>query len=131
LWISHAKGRAVKLVAQLLPFLPQKHDYRIILMERSLEEVLASQRVMLDRSGQDGATISSEKLMAIYKEQLLSVLDSLKKRNLQVLRVSHHEAIKNPNGIAHSVARFLDLSLDCNAMAAAIDPSLHRQRRSS
>jgi predicted AlkP superfamily phosphohydrolase/phosphomutase/thioredoxin-like negative regulator of GroEL len=130
-WMPHARGRALKLIAQLLPFLPPNHEYRIILMERSLEEVLASQKVMLDRHGRKGAALSSEKLRAVYGEQLLRVTEVLEKRKLPVLRVSHHEAISDPVDLAKRVADFLGLPLDLAAMAAAIDPSLHRQRSSS
>ena len=34
----------VKIVAQLLPFLPAGEHYHIVLMERSLDEVVASQK---------------------------------------------------------------------------------------
>lgn len=127
-WMPHAGGRALKLVAQLLPYLPPNHEYRIILMERSLEEVLFSQKVMLDRHGRKGAAISSEKLRAAYEEQLLRVTEVLERRKLPVLRVSHHEAIRDPEGVAKRVVDFLRLPLDRAAMAIAIDPSLHRQR---
>jgi hypothetical protein len=49
-WLADARNKGVKIVAQLLPFLPAGHSYRVILMERALEEVLASQRRMLARS---------------------------------------------------------------------------------
>jgi tetratricopeptide (TPR) repeat protein len=130
-WMPHARGRVLKLVAQLLPFLPDNHEYRIVLMERSLDEVLASQKVMLDRHGRKGAAISSEKLRAVYAEQLLRVTEALVRRKLPVLRILYHEAIRDPTGTAERVKDFLGLPLDLVEMAAAIDPSLHRQRLSS
>ena len=130
-WMPYAKGRSLKLVAQLLPFLPRNHEYRIIFMERSLDEVLASQAIMLRRSGREGAGISMEKLRAVYEEQLTRVMEILENRRLPMLRVSHYKAIKDPMGLAEQVSNFLGLSLECNAMAAAIDPSLHRQRFST
>ena len=57
-WLPHAHGRALKLVAQLLPFLPPGHDCRIVFMERSPDEVLASQETMLKRSGHAGAALT-------------------------------------------------------------------------
>jgi hypothetical protein len=101
------------------------------LMERSLDEVLASQKVMLDRHGRKGAAISSEKLRAVYAEQLLRVTEALVRRKLPVLRILYHEAIRDPTGTAERVKDFLGLPLDLVEMAAAIDPSLHRQRLSS
>src|SRR5438046_6429896 len=50
-WVSDAVGKAVKVVYLLLRDLPDGFDYRVILMRRSLREVLASQSAMLMRSG--------------------------------------------------------------------------------
>ena len=50
-WLGDARGYAVKIVAPLLPALPEGHDYRVVWMNRDLDEVLASQQRMLERSG--------------------------------------------------------------------------------
>ena len=154
-WLPRAKGRTVKLVAQLLQFLPQKvaiaprkpatksktkqatekkpkiiaPKYRIILMERSLGEVLASQQVMLDRHAQAGAALTPEKLRGVFEQQLTRAKKVLDLRKFSVLRVKHADAIRDPKGTAGKVADFLDLPLDRAAMAAVIDPKLHRQKK--
>lgn len=147
-WLPHTKGRVLKLVAQLLPFLPAgfqtlnpdqpeaagaaasftKLDYRVLFMERSLDEVLASQQVMLDRHGRAGAALTPEKLRAVYEQQLARVGEILERRQLPVLRIAHRDAIRDPAGTAARVADFLALPLDRAAMSAAIDPKLHRQK---
>jgi hypothetical protein len=145
-WLPQAQGRAVKLVAQLLPFLPGSAgvpaanergqartpallDYRIVWMERSLDEVLASQRVMLDRHGRTGAALAPERLRGIFEQQLARVTEIVGRRKLAVLRVAHADAIRDPGGTAARVAEFLGLPLDRTAMAACVDAKLHRQRR--
>src|SRR5262249_58261695 len=56
-WIPKAEGKAVKVVSALLPYLPPQHTYKIIFMQRPLQEVMASQTVMLERrGGQRGKT---------------------------------------------------------------------------
>ncbi|MGI9427331.1 MAG: hypothetical protein ACR2NM_01650, partial [Bythopirellula sp.] len=52
-WLGEAKGKVVKIVAQLLTELPAEIDgkpayYRVVFMDRDLDEVLASQHTMLD-----------------------------------------------------------------------------------
>ncbi len=144
-WLPQAQGRVVKLVAQLLPFLPaaiagekdaagaapkpRMLDYRIVWMERTLEEVLASQKTMLDRHGHAGAALTPDKLRAVYEQQLARVTEIVERRKLAVLRIAHRDAIKDPAGTAARVAEFLALPLDRAAMAAAIDPKLHRQKK--
>jgi len=127
-WMPHAKGRALKLVAQLLPFLPPGPAYRIIFAERAPGEVFASQHTMLQRHGRAGAALDKEKLLTVYGQQLARVGEMLKLRQLPVLRVQHAEVLRDPAGVAAQVAEFLNLPLDCPAMAAAVDHSLYRQR---
>src|ERR1700726_4979370 len=50
-WIEEARGKAVKIIYRLLPNLPPHLDYRVLFMERDLEEVFDSQQDML-RSAQ-------------------------------------------------------------------------------
>ena len=46
-WLAEAKGKAVKVVAPLVAWLPDGLRYRAIFIERDLDEVLASQAEML------------------------------------------------------------------------------------
>lgn len=46
-WLTGARGKAVKVIAQLLGHLPPTFHYRIIFMERPLDEVLESQSRMV------------------------------------------------------------------------------------
>src|SRR5438445_13894335 len=48
-WLPQTRGKAFKMVSQLLYDLPPGESYRIIFMERDLDEVLASQEKMLRR----------------------------------------------------------------------------------
>ena len=128
-WLSHARGRALKLVAQLLPFLPPEYEGRVVLMERSLEEVIASQETMLQRRGRAGAALAPDKLRAVYDHQLARVGEVLERRRLPVLRVRHIDCLTDAAAVARRVKDFLKLPLDASAMAAVVDPTLYRQRR--
>ena len=50
-WLPEARGKAVKIISELLKYLPETQTYRIIFLRRALEEVLASQDRMLVRRG--------------------------------------------------------------------------------
>lgn len=129
-WLPHAKGRALKLVAQLLPFLPPQPDCRIIFMERSLDEVLASQATMLKRHGRTGAALAPDKLRTVYAQQLARVNEILERRRLPVLHIRHAECLADAAAVARRVQDFLKVPLNSAAMAAAVDRSLYRQRKS-
>ena len=54
-WLPDAHGKAFKAVSLLLYDLPASERYRIILMDRDLDEVLHSQETMLKRLGRIAA----------------------------------------------------------------------------
>jgi predicted AlkP superfamily phosphohydrolase/phosphomutase/tetratricopeptide (TPR) repeat protein len=128
-WMPKARGRAVKLVAQLLPSLPLTESYRIIFMERPLGEVLDSQDAMLARTGRNQGTRSSRRLASAYSEQVGNVRTVLRAHaeRVKVLAVRYHAALNDPVRTAAEVNEFLGGSLDEAAMAKAVDPALRRQ----
>ena len=61
-WLEDAQGRVVKVISGLLVHLPPTHDYRVVFMRRAMPEILASQRKMLVRRGENSDQVSDEKL---------------------------------------------------------------------
>ena len=128
-WLADAGGKAVKMVHLLLPDLPAGYTYRVVLMQRDLAEVLASQRKMLDRHGRRGAAMPDEQLAGLFRGQLARVKSWLAAQpNCTVLEVSYNDLVANPSAGAHAINSFLGGTLDETKMAAAIDPSLYRNR---
>ncbi|HNT89911.1 MAG TPA: sulfotransferase [Candidatus Hydrogenedentes bacterium] len=127
-WLADARGKAVKIISFFLPELPDTFRYKIILLHRAMPEVLASQRKMLERRGQRDAT-DDERMAALFEKDLRRAADWLESRaNVSVLHVEHRDAFADPRAVAERVNAFLGGGLDVDAMAAAVDPALHRQR---
>jgi hypothetical protein len=128
-WLDQARGRSVKVVAQLLPCLPARHAYRVLLIQRDMGEVLASQRVMLERQGARGDARSADLLRREYGRQMRNVRRWLAQQpNVRTLLLSYHEVLANAEGTAQAIRRFLGGGLDVERMTAAVDVSLHRQQ---
>ena len=127
-WMPEAKGKAVKIIAQLIPFLPFQFSYRVIFIERDISEVLSSQRKMLQRQGKNGGNLSDAQLHRIFERQLLEVKQMLGQRNIAMLDVAYSDTLQRPMEIAEKIREFLREDLDVCAMAAAMAPNLHRQR---
>ncbi|MGI9244624.1 MAG: tetratricopeptide repeat protein, partial [Verrucomicrobiales bacterium] len=135
-WLGEAKGRVVKIVAQLLPYLPAEVDgkpanYRIVFMDRDLEEVVASQRTMLDHQRRRGAQLGGDQLAEIFGSQLGSVTTFIEDHKIPCITICYSDAINTPHAVASDICHFLDRSLDTAAMSAAVDPALHRERASA
>ena len=127
-WLPEAKGKAVKIIVQLIPFLPFELNYRVIFMERAISEVLASQREMLQRQEKSGGNLSDAQLGKIFERQVHEVKQMLAQRTIPTLDVAYLEALQRPMEIAEKIRAFFGEDLDVGAMAAAVDPNLYRQR---
>lgn len=128
-WLEDAQGKVVKMVAALLKHLPPEYAYRIVFMRRRLEQVLASQRRMLERRGEPADKVSDEKMAALYRKHLQRIDDWLSDQpNVEVLYVDYGDVLADPICEAQRVSLFFDRSLDEDRMAAVVEPALHRQR---
>lgn len=129
-WLEQAPGKVVKLVHVLLKDLPDTYPYRVVMMHRDLDEVLASQGKMLERSGKPGGALPPETLKKIYTGQMQGVAAWLaSKPNFSVLDVKYNDVLANPATEAGRVAAFLGLEGKAAEIAAAVEPSLYRNRK--
>jgi tetratricopeptide (TPR) repeat protein len=128
-WIPEARGKVVKIVAQLLPYLPAGEEYRLIFMHRNLDEVTASQQAMLKRLRRAGGRLANRELKRAYVAQLVRVQKWLQGRpEIAVLSVKYEEALGAPGTTAARLADFLGEPFDAQAAAGSVDAGLRRQR---
>jgi hypothetical protein len=127
-WVSAAPGRVVKVISQLLPHLPPDHDYRIVFLRRPLDQIVRSQRVMLERIA-GPVTESDEEARRLLAEHLVDIDTWLATaRHVRWLGVSYERVLAEPHAQAARIAQFLERDLDLEAMVASIEPGLRRQR---
>ena len=130
-WLQDARGKAVKMVSALLLDLPLlgSYTYRVIFMRRKMEEILASQKTMLERSGKPTDAIGDEKMAALFRKHLRQVDKWMSEQpQVQVLYVSYNELMADPIQEIERISQFLGNELDAKKMASVIDRTLYRQR---
>jgi hypothetical protein len=128
-WVPLARGKVVKMVYSLLEDLPDDQTYKVIFMDRTISEVIASQKKMLKRSGRTGAAISDEKLSELFTEDLNRFKEWISnKSNFSILYIPHRALIESPRIQCDMINDFLDHSLDPGAAASVVDPALYRNR---
>ncbi|MCW5900685.1 MAG: hypothetical protein KIT10_15620 [Flavobacteriales bacterium] len=128
-WLAEARGRAVKVIHALLRHLPDHEVYRVLLVERALHEVVMSQGRMLARLGRPGGGLGAERMMSVFRQELVRVQSALAdKPNVRVLRLQHARLIGDPLAAAQAMNAFLGGGLDTGRMAEVVDPALHRSR---
>jgi len=128
-WLADATGRSIKVISALLERLPPRFEYRVIFMQRDMDEVLASQRAMLVRRGRGGDQPDDERMAVLFAKHLAKVRSELAQRTrMRVLYVEHGEVIAEPLEAAATINAFLGSGCDEEAMAGAVEANLHRQR---
>ena len=128
-WLEQARGKAVKIIHMLLMDLPPDLDCRVVFMHRDLREVVRSQATMLQRSGKAGASLTPDRLAQVYSSQLTAVKRWLAERpSFKLLEIEYADLIREPRPNSEAVSKFLGSDLDVDAMAAAVDPALYRNR---
>lgn len=128
-WLAEAPGKAVKVISMLLKHLPPDYTYRVIFMQRHLEETLASQKRMLDHRDKPTDTVSDEELKTLFQKHLKQIEAWLASQpNLSVLYVNYNELLADPTEHVQQINRFLGGQLDEEKMIEVIDPKLYRQR---
>ena len=127
-WLPEAKGKVIKIISHLLACLPPELNYKIIFMERDLDEVLASQRKMLANQGRGEENLSDERLGQIFAQQLRQVRKMLADRQISTLFLGYKDVLEDPVEISTQLQAFLGNNLDQQAMRDVVDHNLYRQR---
>ena len=130
--IVEAEGKAVKVISSLLAALPADRCYRVLFMQRPLEEVQESQAAMILRLGTAGPSMRKVELAAALRAHLAQVSGWLERQaHMEVARVDYHALLAHPVEEATRIRRFLGVPLDEARMAESVDPSLYRQQQAA
>jgi hypothetical protein len=129
-WLTEARGKGIKVISFLLKSLPSTFIYKVVFIRRDLEEVLASQRKMLARRSETEET-APERMRALFEDDLWRASYQLKRRpEFESIELHYSAVLARPLEEARRLSAFLGGGLDAEAMAAAVDPQLYRNRAS-
>jgi len=129
-WVKDATGKVVKVISSLLEYLPSTYKYKVIFMRREIAEILASQKQMLIRRGESSEG-DDQKMAEMFQEHLKRVRVWLANQsNMDVLYVDYNALMGDPAPEIKTVAEFLGLIENLDAMLAVPDKKLYRQKAS-
>lgn len=131
-WLVDAQGSAVKVISALLVHLPPIYTYRVIFMQRSMQEVLASQRRMLIHRNLPADSEDESRLAALYTRHLQKVQGWMAQQpSFSSLTVDYSRLLSseaNADAAIDEIVDFLQRPLNTEKMRQAINPSLYRNR---
>lgn len=127
-WLDNADGKVVKVISSLLEYLPSKYSYKIIFMEREIDEVLMSQQKMLVNRN-EANSVEDEKIKKEFQEHLLAVRAWLARQpNMDVLYMNFNAMMADPYPFCNKIIEFLDMPLDITRMLEVPNKDLYRNR---
>jgi hypothetical protein len=128
-WLRDSEGKAVKMIYRLLYDLPKDREYRILFMMRQLDEVLASQRVMLRRKGLADDAIKDDQMAALFRADLDKFRSWVAAQpHIALIDVNYNQVQENPAGEVRRINEFLGGYLNEDAMVQVVDDALYRNR---
>ncbi len=124
-WLGEGQDKAVKIVAPLLKYLDPKFRYKIIFMNRDLNEIMQSQQKMLGRN----EDVFPVKLYNEFQKLLMNI-DAWNKKEpgVEILYIDYKELLNNPKENIDMIENFLGVKLEKDRMVQAIDKSLYRNK---
>ena len=129
-YLRAARGKAVKVISFLIKELPDENDYRVVFMRRDLDEVLASQKKMIDRLASADTAADAEAMKEAFRNDIARVRVLCRTRpNFALFEVHYRDAVADPAAACRAVNTFLGGRLDEAAMRAAVDAALYRNRK--
>ncbi len=128
-WLNEAQGKAIKIVSHLIMNLPCQLRYKIVFLNRAVDEVVASQNKMLARRGEKWDASRDGRVAALFEQHLREVKAWMESQlDVEVLYLNYGEVVANPEVEAKRLSRFIGGDLDWKNMSAAVDPGLYRNR---
>lgn len=127
-WLADSGGKAVKVISALLEYLPANYSYKIIFLERDVQEILASQRKMLLNRKEEKMGDEAEIRAQIQKHLSAMKPWLVRQPNIDVLFVNYNTLVRNPEPLCEQITEFLDRPLNQTRMLAIPDQQLYRNR---
>ena len=104
--------------------------YRVLFMERDMEEILQSQERMLQRLGKSSGTVEKgANISRPYRQQERHAKSWCATLGIHAMSVSFDDVVHYPDKILLQIADFPSVADKIPAMRAYIDPALHRSRK--
>ena len=118
-WIDSYVNKAIKVKSQFLNYLPNKYHYKIIFVDRPLDQIMDQYQEMGETRVREG------NLPAKLMNQLQSQLDKMNiwlesEPSIELLTLHYNDLLEDPISQSEKIASFLDETLKIDAMSNVI-----------
>ncbi len=129
-WVGEAEGKAVKIIAQLIPSLPPNYSYDVIFMERDIDEIVSSQEKMLARSNARKSLMSRDILTKTFLQHAENTRRWIcSQKNMRMVSVSFKDLITTTSVEIAKINSGLPMTLQTEMSVRVIHPELYREQK--
>ena len=130
-WLESAQGKAVKVVAPLLPSLPVGQRYKVIFMKRSLTEVLVSQQVMMGKKREDALKNFPLRMANQLQQQYDRALQWMQRQpHVDFIEIGYEQLLAHDSTVEDLLSALLETPVN-ESIWKAVDQQLHRNKLTS
>lgn len=127
-WLNISHGKCIKILFHLLKYIPPQFNYRVIFMERDLDEIIESQDKILQEHYSIGGD-NDKSIRHSFEEELNSIRTWLNKQpHIAQLKIQYKDIIENALSEVIKIEAFLDIPLNKHQMIKVVDPALYRNK---
>ena len=130
-FVEELEGKCIKVYAGYLRLLPiEGFQYKIVFIERALEEIWMSRKKMGKRQIENNDTT----FFAVQqREKMKRVIENVKKwdakhDNVEMMYINYKDIIETPFEQTKKITAFLQCDLEEQKMAATVDPTLYKEK---
>ncbi|MFZ4740897.1 MAG: alkaline phosphatase family protein [Bacteroidales bacterium] len=124
-WLELAQGKVVKIISHGIQFLPQNFNYKIIFMQRDLNEIIKSQQKMLNKSQSTFPTA----IYNVFKNDLEKIKYWTEKEpNVEIIYVNFADLFSKNIQIVEDLSRFLNKPISVENINTVINHDLYRNK---
>ena len=128
-WIKDIGNKAVKIISHLLFHLPATYSYKIIFVQRDMDEIIFSQHKMLVSMGKARKGDYPGHLEISFRKNIYQIKEWFKDNpNIETLFLNYKDIINSPLHKANRICDFISLDLDVKKMVSTVDKKLYRNR---
>jgi hypothetical protein len=119
-WLEECEGKAVKILNPTKVFIPKKHRYRFIWMDRKAKHMAKSQYKYLKRNGKENVP-DHRLVIGNAKEARVKGIAILRGYpHSELLIIGFQNMLKRPRLVSKLVSNFLEMNLNIEKMAAVV-----------
>ena len=126
-FLKDAQGKGVKIISQLIPHLDLSLSYKVIVINRSLDEIVRSQQVMLGKDPNEDLTA----IKSVFRKQREDSKVFLTKNKIPFIEINHKDLFHDPIKALQEFAKFIGFKGDIEELVSVVDAKLYRQKINS